>query len=120
MDMKQSLGLRIRAFRQTRRMTQEQVAEAIERTPEAVSNIERGQSLPSLDTLERLARALEVPLADFFENAGSHATRQRIEQEARFRMLTKSMSDEELEISLGQAEVLLRVRSKEAKRSTGL
>lgn len=111
-DMKQGLGLRIRAFRQARKMTQEQVAEAIERTPEAVSNIERGQSLPSLDTLERLAFSLEVPLAEFFDNDGVHGSRQRIELEARLRVLARAMSDEDLEVSVGQAEVLFHVRSR--------
>lgn len=109
-DMKQSLGLRIRTFRLARKMTQEQVAEAIERTPEAVSNIERGQSLPSLDTLERLALALDVPLAEFFEKDGG--SRQRIELEARLRVLARTMSDEDLEVSVGQAEVLFHVRSR--------
>lgn len=112
-DMKQSLGLRIRTFRLARKMTQEQVAEAIERTPEAVSNIERGQSLPSLDTLERLALSLEVPLAEFFEKDRG-ASRQRIELEARLRVLARTMSDEDLEVSVGQAEVLFQVRSRGA------
>lgn len=111
MDLKHRLGATIRAYRQARNLTQEQVAEAIERTPEAVSNIERGHSLPSLDTMERLAAAFGIALADFFADLEPKANRLRMEQEARLRALAKTMSDEDLEISVGQAEVLARVRS---------
>lgn len=111
MDLKHRLGATIRAYRQARNLTQEQVAEAIERTPEAVSNIERGHSLPSLETVERLADAFGIPLADFFVDLEPKASRQRMDQEARLRALAKAMSDEDLEISVGQAEVLVRVRS---------
>jgi len=115
LDMKHSLGIRIRGFRQARHLTQEQVAEAVERTPEAISNIERGQSLPALDTLERLAKVLGVPMSEFFETPEGNVTRQRLERETRLRTLTQSLSDEDLEVALGQAEVLLQVRSKSAK-----
>lgn len=114
-DMKHSLGIRIRGFRQARHLTQELVAEAVERTPEAISNIERGQSLPSLDTLERLSRVLSIPLAEFFEKPEGNVSRQRLEQETRLRVLAQSLSDEDLEITLGQAEVLVQVRSRAAK-----
>lgn len=113
--MKRGLGIRIRGFRQARHLTQEQVAEAIERTPEAISNIERGQSLPSLDTLERLSKVLSVPLTEFFEEPGANITRQRLEQETRLRALVQSLSDEDLEITLGQAEILFQVRSQTPK-----
>jgi len=42
-------------------------------------------------------------------------SRQRLERETRLHALTQSLSDEDLEIALGQAEVLLQVRSKSAK-----
>ncbi len=111
MDLKHSLGARIRAFRQLRNLTQEQVATEVERTPEAISNIERGRSLPSLETLERLARSMNIPLAEFFEEERTGLTRQRIEQEAKLRLLSQSLEDEDLEIAVGQAEVLHKVRS---------
>jgi len=110
-DLKNNLGARIRAFRQLRNLTQEQVAAEVERTPEAISNIERGRSLPSLETLDRLARAMNVPIAELFENERTGLSRQRIEQEAKLRLLSQSLADEDLEIAVGQAEVLHKVRS---------
>ncbi|GHU04397.1 hypothetical protein FACS1894205_2560 [Alphaproteobacteria bacterium] len=116
MDMKRDLGLRIRSFRRIRSLTQEQLAEAIERTPEAVSNIERGQSLPSLETLERMAAFLGIPLSDFFEKTGAPLNSRRTEQEVRLCALAKHLSDDDLEISLRQTEVLLDVRSRRTKQ----
>jgi transcriptional regulator with XRE-family HTH domain len=42
------------------------LAEKVERTVDAISPLERGRSLPSFETLERLALALDVPIRDFF------------------------------------------------------
>ena len=60
MRRKCQLGLRLRAHRLERGLTQEQLAEQIDRSVEAISNLERGVSLPSEATLHRLARVLEV------------------------------------------------------------
>jgi transcriptional regulator with XRE-family HTH domain len=43
------------------------LAEKVERTVDAISQLERGRSLPSFETLERLALALDVPIRDFFD-----------------------------------------------------
>lgn len=39
--------------------------EKIERSPEAVSNIQRGVTLPKLDTLDRCIEVLQIPLGYF-------------------------------------------------------
>lgn len=66
MDRKLAFGLRLRAIREELRMTQEQFAELLDRSTEAVSNMERGKSLPSLDTLFRLSDKTGVPLGELF------------------------------------------------------
>ena len=67
MDLKQHIGIRVRAARTRRGLTQEGVAEQIGKAAETVSNIERGQTLTGLDTLERLSRCLQIPVSEFFE-----------------------------------------------------
>ncbi len=67
MDTKREVGMRIRAIRKLRGLTQEGLAERIERSVEAVSNLERGKSLPGFETLERLSRFLDVQIRDFFD-----------------------------------------------------
>ncbi len=63
-DLKLIVGARLRAARRAKNMTQSQLAEAVSRTVEAVSNVERGLSLPPLDVLDRAAEVLEVSLAE--------------------------------------------------------
>lgn len=59
-------GKKLRKLRRSRDLTQEQLAEAIAVSTEFISNMERGVNAPSFDTLERLAVALEVPVASLF------------------------------------------------------
>lgn len=67
MELKKAVGLRIRALRRGKGLTQQKLAERVERSVEAIRAFERGASAPSFETLERLTRALEVPARDFFD-----------------------------------------------------
>lgn len=64
MKQNRQIGKRLRAFRLERQLTQEQLAEMIDRTVETISNLERGISLPSRATLHRLAQCLQVSPED--------------------------------------------------------
>lgn len=64
---KELLGARIKELRKSRNLSQEALAEVIEVEPRHLSRIEVGKSYPSLDRLERISKALDVPLKDFFE-----------------------------------------------------
>jgi transcriptional regulator with XRE-family HTH domain len=55
-----AFGSRLRQLRLERGLTQEQLAEGADVHPTFISNIERGYSAPTLDTLVRLAGALGV------------------------------------------------------------
>ena len=115
-NLKIKIGSRVRTLRAARKITQERLAHSIERTPEAVSNIERGKSLPGLDTLERIARHLDLPLADFFSDDAPRKDSRRLEIEARLQYLLSSLSDSNAEIALDQVEVLV---SRKGKRGEG-
>jgi transcriptional regulator with XRE-family HTH domain len=75
MDIRSRVALRIRTIRKCRGLTQEDLAAMIDRSVDAVSNIERGTSLAGYDTLERLAEGLGVPLAEFFSDSEPGAPR---------------------------------------------
>jgi transcriptional regulator with XRE-family HTH domain len=47
-------------------MTQEQLAEMIGRSTNFVSTMEHGQTAPSFETLERLAKAFQMEVIDLF------------------------------------------------------
>ena len=64
---KKLLGGRIKEIRKLRRLSQEELAERVAIDPKHLSRIEVGRGFPSLDTLENLAKCLNVDLKDFFD-----------------------------------------------------
>jgi len=67
MNLKSHIGIKVRSARRRAGLTQEQLAEAVTKAVETVSNIERGYALTGLETLEGIARAVRTPLTYFFE-----------------------------------------------------
>jgi transcriptional regulator with XRE-family HTH domain len=67
MSLQQRFAARVKEIRRQRGLTQQQLAERIERSTNAVSALERGVSLPTFATLERLAEVLKVPVREFFD-----------------------------------------------------
>ena len=55
-----AVGRRIKAAREQKRLTQEQLAELVDLSPMHVSVIERGVKLPKLETLINIANVLDV------------------------------------------------------------
>lgn len=55
-----ALGIKIRQTRKKRHVTQEQLGEICELSAAHIGHIERGTRIPSLDTLFRIAQALDV------------------------------------------------------------
>jgi transcriptional regulator with XRE-family HTH domain len=64
MDRLQEFALVLRTLRSDRGLTQEQLAELIDRSVQTVSNLERGETLPTIDTLARIAEKLRIPLRE--------------------------------------------------------
>jgi transcriptional regulator with XRE-family HTH domain len=67
------VGLKIRELREQRNLSLRALAEMCNVSPNTVSLIERGLSSPSVDTLQRLASGLRVPIVAFFESGDSQA-----------------------------------------------
>jgi len=57
-----SMGARIRELRKKKRLTQERLAERVDISTPFLGHIERGNRTPSLETLVRIANALETTL----------------------------------------------------------
>ncbi|RZT66014.1 XRE family transcriptional regulator [Leucobacter luti] len=101
------LGERIRNRRQELGLTAQQLAKAAELSPAQVSQIERGNSDPSLEALRRIARALATPLFDLFSERSEQPV--RVIREAD-RMIIRSphggLSYSRVSPGSGQLEVL--------------
>ncbi len=67
-EAKSSLGARVRALRKERDLSQRGLAEQAGLSPNAISLIERDEISPSVATLQRLASALRVRMAYFFDD----------------------------------------------------
>jgi transcriptional regulator with XRE-family HTH domain len=110
-SLKRQIGRQITKARLACGFTQERVAELTGRSVEAISNLERGKSFPSADTLQSLSAHLAVPIAEFFRDSATRLDRRgRLELKARG--ILHSLSDEFLLIAVEQITVLAKRRAR--------
>lgn len=64
--LQQKLGRRIASLRRAKKLTQEQLAEAVGCSVEFISLVERGVNAPSVAGLETFAKVLNVEVKDLF------------------------------------------------------
>jgi transcriptional regulator with XRE-family HTH domain len=65
-SLRKRFGERLRQIRLSRRLTQEQFAEALNISVDFLSLIERGRNAPSFETLDRISKRLRVPVSELF------------------------------------------------------
>ena len=68
--LQRQFGDSVRAERQARKLTQQELAFAADLSLTYIGEIERGQRMVSLDTLQRVARALHLTAAQLLAKAG--------------------------------------------------
>jgi transcriptional regulator with XRE-family HTH domain len=68
--LQKKLGKRIADLRRARKLTQEQLAEAVDCSVEFISLVERGVNAPSVAGLEKFAKVLKVEVRDLFTFEG--------------------------------------------------
>ena len=64
--LQKKLGQRIAGLRKARKLTQEQLAEALGCSVEFISLVERGVNAPSVAGLEKFAKILKVEVKELF------------------------------------------------------
>lgn len=109
-ELNKIIGLRIRRARESAGLTQEALAEKIDRTKEAVSNIERGINLPSLDTLQRICEIVEMPITTILEE--SNRSRSFIDIKVQIDAVLMTMREDDLHFCLSIVKLV-------ASRRTG-
>jgi transcriptional regulator with XRE-family HTH domain len=115
MDLKSHIGVRIKSARKLKGLTQEELAAAVGKAVETISNIERGYVLTGLETLENIGASLDKPLTYFVDGYGKQRrlSRTRLEREQEIARLCEQMNDDTLQLARG----LLTVLSQGKKRS---
>lgn len=63
LDRKKLIGLRIKTMRKSRKMTQADLANAINQSQSSITMYENGRREPDFETLEALADTFNVPLS---------------------------------------------------------
>ena len=119
-DYQRVFGARVQYLRKQRGLTQEQLAERIERTVDTISNIERGFSSTRLETAFAIARELGCTVSELFdvpELGQSDSERRRliwglIE-------LIRPLDRQTIEAIVAQAEILVRVQERATKAEPG-
>jgi transcriptional regulator with XRE-family HTH domain len=66
MTIKQMIGIRIAELRNSKGLTQEQLAGMMEISPKYLSSIERGKENPTLNTFIKLSESLSVNFEEIF------------------------------------------------------
>jgi transcriptional regulator with XRE-family HTH domain len=92
---KELLGARIKELRKARELSQDELSQRVNIDAKHLSRIEVGRSFPSLATLEKIARSLDVEMGDLFEFvhlAGAREIRENINR------LLREVDEETLQI----------------------
>lgn len=105
-NLNQMVGIRIQTLRKLRGFTQEQLAEAVGKTVETISNIERGKKLPGLATLNDIRTALNVPLSELIDSENNISS-QRAALITKARELLNQLKDNELAVAIQTMEALI-------------
>lgn len=105
-DIKVLFGRRIKELRKNRGLSQEELAERADMSSKYISRIEMGQSFPSIETLAKLANALNVELKDFFEFA--HKTPSQKELKEILNSLLKETDEEKVRLIVKVARAIVK------------
>lgn len=71
-DIAKILGQRIRNYRNAKGLSQEKLAEISGCHHTYIGQIERGEKNATIESIEKIAAALNISLSKLFENLGSH------------------------------------------------
>jgi transcriptional regulator with XRE-family HTH domain len=105
------IGATIRGFRLQRGLSQGDIEKRTGLLRCYLSRVENGHTIPSLDTLTKIARSLEIPLAHFFAENGAPKdlpTQRVSDDELRFltqiRRYSSSLNDSDKKLLLAMVK----------------
>ena len=105
------LGQRIKTLRKAKSLSQEKLANLIDKSVDTISNIERGIFAPRLDTALEIANALEIELFELFQ-----VREMPLEDKEKMKLLDeifsllKDQPDEILQFTLSQTKELVSLK----------
>jgi transcriptional regulator with XRE-family HTH domain len=82
MDDAKTIGLRIRAIRKRRLLTQKQLAERTGNSARMIQHHETGKSMPKADRLKVIADALEIDVSELYRPVDAPIPRRKNHMQA--------------------------------------
>ena len=105
------LGYQVKKRRKAMRLSQEDLAEKINKSVDTVSNIERGKSSPSFDTALDVAAALGVEMFELFQvHDMTTDDKQKMKKLDSILDLLKDQPDEMIDFTLKQTQQLVSLK----------
>jgi transcriptional regulator with XRE-family HTH domain len=115
-DIQREFGRRVCELRKRHNLTQDQLAAAIGKSVDTISNIERGFSSTRISTAAAIAAKLDVPLSDLFrEQANSPEASQRQTTLDRLAEIIAACDQETLNAIVQVSEITARVGSRASR-----
>ena len=71
-EISKLIGQRIRNYRTQQKLSQEKLAELCGCHPTYIGQVERGEKNATLESVEKIASALNIPLSQLFEKLGDN------------------------------------------------
>lgn len=108
MDLKTKIGIRVKQLRSERDLTQEQLADKIDRSNDAVSGFERGQTGQALDLIEDICKVTGYSVSELFKNIDDAQLSKNKEADLfALRNMLLDQSDDEVKRILEIARIVL-------------
>lgn len=73
-EISKIIGQRIRNYRTEKRLSQEKLAEISGCHPTYIGQVERGEKNATLESIEKIACAMSIPLSKLFEKIGEDSS----------------------------------------------
>jgi transcriptional regulator with XRE-family HTH domain len=127
-----TIGERVRALREHQNLSQGVIEQRCGLLRCYISRVENGHTIPSLETLEKLARALQIPVYQFFYDGSEEPPAIKLANSGygwghlgkdartfgRFRRLLRQMEGEDIKLLIYMAQKLSHKRKLRANRSS--
>jgi transcriptional regulator with XRE-family HTH domain len=109
-DLEKQIGASVAAARERAGLSQAALAERVSLHETSLSNIERGEKLPTIRTLLKIADALGQPMHNLLPaGSASPSSRKRVKREAEVRELVGTMPDKMLDVAYDVLAALRRL-----------
>lgn len=104
-SLKDLMRVKFKLLRKTKGLSQQALAELVDRSQDSIYAIESGRAYPSFETIERMCDKLGLEIKDFFEFENNNKNLKR--SSLLFKLLDagRSLDTKTLEIAVKQVEV---------------